>query len=70
MEELKQTVQKGHTLLRKKEERLSQLENSLVEEVLVRTHTHTRDSASYPVSLHFLFRMTAISLSDNEVKRF
>ncbi|KAK3531358.1 hypothetical protein QTP70_018153, partial [Hemibagrus guttatus] len=33
LEELKQTVQKGHTLLRKKEERLSQLENSLVEEL-------------------------------------
>lgn len=39
MEELKETVQKGHTLLRKKEERLSQLENSLLEEV--HTHTHT-----------------------------
>ncbi|XP_060744535.1 centrosomal protein of 164 kDa-like isoform X3 [Tachysurus vachellii] len=33
LEELKQTVQKGHKLLRKKEERLSQLENSLVEEL-------------------------------------
>ncbi|XP_053095749.1 centrosomal protein of 164 kDa isoform X4 [Pangasianodon hypophthalmus] len=33
LEELKETVQKGHTLLRKKEERLSQLENSLVEEL-------------------------------------
>ncbi|XP_053543210.1 centrosomal protein of 164 kDa isoform X3 [Ictalurus punctatus] len=33
LEELKETVQKGHTLLRKKEERLSQLENSLLEEL-------------------------------------
>ncbi|XP_046718599.1 centrosomal protein of 164 kDa-like isoform X4 [Silurus meridionalis] len=33
LEELKETVQKGQTLLRKKEERLSQLENSLVEEL-------------------------------------
>lgn len=41
MEELKQTVQKGHKLLRKKEERLSQLENSLVEEVHAHTYTHT-----------------------------
>ncbi|XP_060799359.1 centrosomal protein of 164 kDa-like isoform X2 [Neoarius graeffei] len=31
--ELKETVQMGHSLLRKKEERLSQLENSLVEEL-------------------------------------
>ncbi|KAI5625417.1 hypothetical protein C0J50_14963 [Silurus asotus] len=33
LEELKETVQKGQTLLRKKEERLSQLENSLVEKL-------------------------------------
>ncbi|XP_049322747.1 centrosomal protein of 164 kDa isoform X2 [Astyanax mexicanus] len=33
LEELRETVQKGHTLLRKKEERLNQLETSLVEEL-------------------------------------
>ncbi|KAF5896485.1 centrosomal protein, partial [Clarias magur] len=33
LEELKETVQKGHMLIRKKEEQLSQLENSLAEEL-------------------------------------
>ena len=37
LEELRETVQKGQSLLRKKEEKLSQLETSLAEEV-----THTR----------------------------
>ncbi|XP_035390005.1 centrosomal protein of 164 kDa-like isoform X3 [Electrophorus electricus] len=33
LEDLRETVQKGHTLLQKKEERLSQLEHSLAEEL-------------------------------------
>lgn len=42
MVELQRTVQRGNTLLRRKEEQLQQLESSLAEEVRARTRHLTK----------------------------